>query len=121
MLPLCSVVHITEQEATLPPLLLHVFREEIRKDRMASLVMTLDKKATMDLHRFRSGQVHDAGEAWEVERLSHGANASPRRRHVYRALVEVPVRGPACHPSEAILPVALHGHYAADPVREARG
>lgn len=46
MLPRGSIVLTTEQEATLPPLLPHIFDKEIREDRFAWLVMTFNKKAT---------------------------------------------------------------------------
>lgn len=46
MLPRGSIVLTTEQEATLPPLLPHIFDEEIREDRFAWLAMTFNKKAT---------------------------------------------------------------------------
>ncbi|MDG1408278.1 MAG: hypothetical protein P8Q50_10715, partial [Octadecabacter sp.] len=46
MLPYGSIVLTTEQEATLPPLLPHIFDQEIRENRFTWLVMTFNKKAT---------------------------------------------------------------------------
>ncbi len=46
MLPRGSIVLTTEQEATLPPLLPHIFDQEIREDRFAWLAMSFNKKAT---------------------------------------------------------------------------
>lgn len=46
MLPWGSIVLTTEQEATLPPLLPHIFDEEIREDRFTWLAMNFNKKAT---------------------------------------------------------------------------
>ncbi|MFU8865451.1 MAG: hypothetical protein ACNA7O_16185 [Rhodobacterales bacterium] len=45
MLPRGTIVLTTEQEATLPPLLPHIFDEEIREDRFAWLTMSFNKKA----------------------------------------------------------------------------
>lgn len=46
MLPRGMIVLTTEQEGTLPPLLPHIFDEEIREDRFVWLAMTFNKKAT---------------------------------------------------------------------------
>ena len=46
MLPRGSIVLTTEQEATLPPLLPHIFDKEIREDRFTWLAMSFNKKAT---------------------------------------------------------------------------
>lgn len=46
MLPYGSIVLTTEQEATLPPLLPHIFQEEIRENRFTWLAMSFNKKAT---------------------------------------------------------------------------
>lgn len=46
ILPRGSIVLTTEQEATLPPLLPHIFDEEIREDRFTWLAMSFNKKAT---------------------------------------------------------------------------
>ncbi len=46
MLPEGSIVLTTEQEATLPPLLPHIFGKEIRENRFAWLAISFNKKAT---------------------------------------------------------------------------
>ncbi|MFW8637493.1 hypothetical protein [Cribrihabitans pelagius] len=46
MLPYGSIVLTTEQEATLPPLLPHIFDQEIRENRFTWLAMSFNKKAT---------------------------------------------------------------------------
>lgn len=45
MLPTGRIVLTTEQEATLPAILSHIFEEEIRRDRFTWLAMTFNKKA----------------------------------------------------------------------------
>ncbi len=45
MLPRGSIVLTTEQEATLPPLIPHIFDEEIREDRFAWLTLSFNKRA----------------------------------------------------------------------------
>lgn len=45
MLPAGRIVLTTEQEATLPPLLPHIFEQEIREDRFVWLAMRFDKEA----------------------------------------------------------------------------
>ncbi|CUH38280.1 hypothetical protein JSE7799_01387 [Jannaschia seosinensis] len=97
-----SIVLTTEQEATLPPLLPHIFDEEIREDRFAWMAMSFNKKATKPekldkVKEYRKARKQFHNDGMYAGRFDPGTDAQTVSEAFIADRMATALRGTAAH------------------------
>lgn len=100
--PRGAIILTTEQEATLPPLLPHIFDEEIREDRFTWLAMSFNKKATKPeklgkVKEYRKARKHFHNDGMYAGRFDFETDAQTVSEAYIAEHMETALRGNGAH------------------------